>query len=57
MIMTNLDNHLSADESAHRRGATPYETLPETLARTRRELEQLPVVNPRRASLRKRYRT
>lgn len=55
--MTNLDNRLSADESAHRRRATPYETLAETLARTRRELEQLPVVNPRRASLRKRHCT
>lgn len=55
--MTNFDNHLSADESAHRRRATPCETLAETLARTRRELEQLPVVNPRRASRRKRHYT
>lgn len=55
--MTNLDNHLSADESAHRRRATPCETLDETLARIRRELEQLPVVNPQRASPRKRYHT
>lgn len=55
--MTNLDNRLSAEESAHRRRATSCETLAETLARTRRELEQLPVVNPRRASLRKRHCT